>query len=397
MIAAGTNSGGGVVADGLPEQSDKLKVVTVLPNLSLSAPMESRFVGILPASDSRVIQMAHRDPSVRALVDNFCDRHGARSTVSVLALDEDAPTGIKNLATLVSFRNVVAMSCILAGYQRAIGNPNVFWTLYSDYFDFFPFGPTKDGKELLHIGMALNCVESPKGFRGQLQPELPKMGRLMQAEPDETVFELLLSAWRKRFEKGRKDWASNRLFRSLATAYHAASLPKKNHFWFYDLGVNIALWVSAMEILVHPGRDGSADLPAVLNLLSKAKLERPILDKPRRITFRGQVQRTGGPGYCYWRLYRARNDFLHGNPVTPFSALFRPEGGQRVLTHIAPLVYNVALLCHFDYFEKSARSRLRAIRALDFSRMFVLSPLKKAFEHILSDSESEHSHLARGF
>jgi hypothetical protein len=55
--------------------------------------------------------------------------------------------------------------------------------------------------------------------------------------------------------------------------------------------------------------------------------------------------------YLYWEIYRARNDFLHGNPVSrerlfPFKNDKRPP-----LPHLAPLIYKTALLGFLERFQ----------------------------------------------
>ena len=45
--------------------------------------------------------------------------------------------------------------------------------------------------------------------------------------------------------------ARRRLFRALQVAYQASATPIKNQATIHDLGVGIALWVSALEVLVH--------------------------------------------------------------------------------------------------------------------------------------------------
>jgi hypothetical protein len=42
----------------------------------------------------------------------------------------------------------------------------------------------------------------------------------------------------------------------------------------YDWGRVVSLWVSAFEILVHPGGNGRADEAKVLNMLSQIKWRR---------------------------------------------------------------------------------------------------------------------------
>ena len=164
-----------------------------------------------------------------------------------MVIHKDAPKRILDISALASFRNIFAICRILQSWQFSIGSPNAFGTRFSDYDDFYPFSPTRDGKELLHLGFALNSLETPENFCGQIYPDLPSVDNDLHYAHDENLFDLLKRAWVDRFEKGRRGWKSNKLFRSLAIAYHASSLPKKNGLWFYDFGVSVALWISAIE------------------------------------------------------------------------------------------------------------------------------------------------------
>src|SRR5436190_10610949 len=91
----------------------KLNVVFVLPNLQLKSPVETNYVGILPDSDPRVLEIARRNTAVDALINNFSDNHQSKISVSVMVLHKDAPKSIAGLVALVSFRNIIAISCVL--------------------------------------------------------------------------------------------------------------------------------------------------------------------------------------------------------------------------------------------------------------------------------------------
>lgn len=126
-------------------------------------------------------------------------------------------------------------------------------------------------------------------------------------------------------------------------AYQAALLPSSFLESIYDIGVGIGLWVSAFECLVHGGI-GSVRLSDVLALFPRLRWNISSLNAQSYIL----CQRHGGTsvsfvGKLYEELYHARNDFLHGNPVTAGSIFpiitSRTVGFQSV----APLVYGAAL------------------------------------------------------
>jgi hypothetical protein len=243
----------------------------------------------------------------------------------------------------------------------------------------------------LHKGHALYAYDAADDFRGQSNPDLPVKHFAMRIGYDEHLFGFLRQVWVNRFEKGRKDWRSNKLFRSLAVAYHACSLPKRNSLWFYDVGVNLALWIGAFESLTHPGRRGRTDLPTVLHLLERAKFSDSAVKRRRRITYRRVVTTGNGAEYLYWRLYNARNAFLHGNPVTPKTALYSNPHRPSSLLSVAPLLYAVALLCFFDWFNKPTSIKKQKAGWIgieeDFKRHFTTSRLEKSLKQIFAGND----------
>jgi hypothetical protein len=59
------------------------------------------------------------------------------------------------------------------------------------------------------------------------------------------------------------------LMRSLNMAYHASLLPAGTDTTFYDVGRVVSLWVSAFEILVHPGGSGQANRDKVFEMVER--------------------------------------------------------------------------------------------------------------------------------
>ena len=65
-------------------------------------------------------------------------------------------------------------------------------------------------------------------------------------------------------------WSDNALFRSLNMAFRAAEMPAWNDITVYDVGRSVALWVSAFEILAHPGPEGDTSMRQVYELIERA-------------------------------------------------------------------------------------------------------------------------------
>jgi hypothetical protein len=110
----------------------------------------------------------------------------------------------------------------------------------------------------------------------------------------------------------------------------------------YDWGRVIADWVSAFEILVHPGADGRADERQVLEMLSQVEWRRGKLietSHPVKIGRSAPSDRTLAE-WLYHRLFKLRNDYLHGNPVDARG--FEMENGTSIL-HVPAALYRMAL------------------------------------------------------
>jgi hypothetical protein len=114
---------------------------------------------------------------------------------------------------------------------------------------------------------------------------------------------------------------------------------------FYGWGRAVALWVSAFEILAHDGRH--ADFQRVMSLLGRVQwLRQPLRVQDRPIVYRKQSVRTNLACVIYERLYRARCDFLHGNPVT--DTTLKLENSQRPVERFAAPLFRLALTAFLD-------------------------------------------------
>jgi hypothetical protein len=188
-------------------------------------------------------------------------------------------------------------------------------------------------------------INRPDHFRGQRAPYLPTSHGLSFGI-DKTILAGCLRLWDRRFIRNRQEWTTRVLFRSLEIACQASRIPAVGTRTptIHDMGVGIALWVSAFEILSHP-RTSNANLGTVLDLLSKAdwlnstlKAAKFQVEYPKK-TFRAinWAQR------FYHELYRARNDFLHGNRVAAGRLFPDRRSGGPTLLHCAPLLFRAAL------------------------------------------------------
>ena len=337
-------------------------LIVVLPNLTLKKPAEFPPFAFVPNDDQRLIEIRKTSKPAAALLDNFASNFGRPCNPSALIVDKSAPSNFQDWTAIVDLRNAFAIATICRSWQFAIGSLNVWWPLYSDYFDFYPFHPANDGFGLVHSGPGLSSHNDAAEFIGQPQVDIPSGQQWnFDVTPDEGLMPALIDAWKKRILRKRRDWKTDALFRSLAVAFRAARLAKGSDNQMFDLGIQLSLWVSAHECLVHPGRRGRADLNAVWDLLGKRNWSYGRLrDKFRLRHIRSRPGHTPPLNYVqrlYFRLHRARNAFLHGNPVKRDLLFIGKTKSDSVFIQVAPLVYQTALEAHLLPQQKLRRRR----------------------------------------
>lgn len=317
------------------------KYILALHNLPIVEPIGNEFIKIVPFDDSLVVQMRKDTESFDLFVKSFIDQFKRPSKPSFLFFNSsEDPT----LELLVSFRNALAISSVTKAWGNYIGHGRQGEHYkYSDYFDFYPYSLTKDKKYLYSNTPSTMSLDDPKKFLGQTAPGIAKASEKKDFY-DEEIFNALLDRWCEYFVQNKKrKWSLIALFRSLEMAYRASALPYGNNGTIHDYGANICLWVSAFEILLHPGTN-SVGYKDVLSLLEKYKSHINRIGYKRYRAKLGKktvaltlVQKT------YYEMHVARNNFLHGNPVS-FKDLFPASNTTYpILNFCAPLLYKCAL------------------------------------------------------
>jgi hypothetical protein len=111
-------------------------------------------------------------------------------------------------------------------------------------------------------------------FKGQSSPALFRTS-LGDSDMDGPLLGELMVRWQRRYESPEPAWQDIALMRSLNMAYQASLLPAGTDTTFYDVGRIVSLWVSAFEILVHPGGNGQANRDKVFELIESTPWEIP--------------------------------------------------------------------------------------------------------------------------
>ncbi|MCA3632767.1 MAG: hypothetical protein INF16_08250 [Methylobacterium sp.] len=151
-----------------------------------------------------------------------------------------------------------------------------------------------------------------------------------------------MAGQRRHYAASKPAWEDVALMRSLNMAYQASLLPAGIDTTFYDIGRMLILWVSAFEILVHPGGSGQASCKQVFDLIERtpwaprSKIGQAIHDTGGK----AKIKRSFA-SWLYERLYYCRNDFIHGNPVDS-SSLLLSTPQQSIFEYVA-LLYSIAL------------------------------------------------------
>jgi len=332
------------------------EIIFLLPNLGLRESFGNDKIAIVPDNDLRVVEIVSSSKIAKSLVNNFENQFRRKMRPALLLLRKNAPAKLREIDTIVGFRNILAICSIIKGHEHSLTATFVAYPIYSDYFDFYPISISRKNDGFITSSPSiLGFNDEARNFRGQTSPSLANPGHI-NADPDKQLFPLLEKAWKRRFVSRRiGEWQTTALFRSLEMAYQATTMPFKNHSTIYDFGSSASLWVSAFEILSHP-RTGKADLNTVLKLLGKYDWsDKRVKRKAYKVKYRGQELWVNLVQKLYKELYDTRNAFLHGNPVR--SSRLYPFKNKKVhpITRFAPLIYKVGLLSFLDQFKPKTK------------------------------------------
>lgn len=327
--------------------------IWALPNIDLDKPVESPLFALVPASDPRVERLKREHGNFQTFMSRFQDTRGSRIAPTLIIRRTDAPELFRKLDVAASFRDLLVASTVPLARSRAIIDEQTLYRVtYSSFFWVYPWMLDKHNENITAHTPAMLALDDVDQFRGYSSPELSRT-TLRRRDFDEPLLQELLRRWIARYETTNPQWANVALFRSLNMAHHACLLPAGADAVIHDDGRMAGLWTAAFEILVHPGGDGRANLKKVFELLQKV----PWIDK----------QNEGKSLACwlYNHIYSCRNDFLHGNPVTPENLLL-PESGRPLASHAATL-YRLALSSFLDLAWKEPLPEVEDVQAFSAS------------------------------
>jgi len=329
------------------------QMVFVLPNLELeqanrkTEPLTLGLDGIaiVPTADERVEAVRSWSSAADRFLDSFHDGNGNAIDPPVLvATNEWLELFQKDAEPVIAFRNAVAMSAVLLARARG---PSGSWlgTSWSDSYDYHPAQLRLDGSKFDLRTPALNSI----GFQLKGLSITPDLGlpRNRLGPLDDALGLRLGRIWRMRYIQRRSLKKTARVFRSLETAYEAASVGFKNYSSLVELGMDAVYWANAIEVLAMPPEGDVLKWDSV-RLIGEFDWDEPELGKRKYWVGKGKKQtRMNLAQRLFLHLYTARSKFVHGDSVS--EKLLLPHGPEAPsILSLASTLYRTALLTVLD-------------------------------------------------
>lgn len=379
--------------------------IVALPNISLEKSIEGGFFRLCSCSDSRLRQIKKKHKSFDQFLSGFTDTFG-RSISPAVILIEKKKLQLKNRVSaefIASFRNIIATSIVPNQWALSFLSESGSRILYSDYFSIYPWMIDRDYEHVIANTPGQLAIDEARKFRGQQSPQLSVM-HAKDFDFDRQLLCSLLKIWNHHIHDETPTWENIALFRSLNMAYEAMRFPAETLISQHDVGRMIGLWVSAFEILAHPGNEKIYWLD-IAQELESINLASAYLPKTKyEVKVGKKVFSFMVLGYLYCLLYNTRNDFMHGNPIRDDSLVV--PGSDRRLGSIAPILYRMVLAKHINHIwaesapESDNTNALRACFARKYAFLQGQTTAEQAlalslFSHEKAKEERRKARLAR--
>lgn len=298
------------------DQMDKWKPVLALPNLDMRGAIECDHAAILSPVDPRVEKLRTDHPNLTTFLSKFRGQFGEQVWPSLLLLHTDAPPSCYTAEAVTAFRDVISLSVVPYARSARLRFDKAHDLAFTNTFQFYPWMLDKNYEDMILTNPANLHVHLLSEFHGQSFPEQGHTS-IMERDIDLPLAKELLNRWVVRFTAATVEWKDKALFRSLNMANEAGRIPALTAGVFYDAGRQLALWVSAYEIVAHPGGQGQSNFGTVSALLENVKWLNPKLAAVAHTIPNKTPQVKQLATWICRRVYDLRNDFLHGNDVDP--------------------------------------------------------------------------------
>lgn len=360
-------------AFGMAERWDLL---FTLPNLAVPVPtlFEKDGYVICSGDDPRLNDLAADAGNTTAakMLTQFRTARGESYRPACFLIRANIPVKKRDAEAIRAFRNLCAISSTTTAF--AVGLESHYAAQWRTHWsDQFKFGHFIAGQS----GWIQTLDGASKGADNKIpvqQPD-PQFGKPSNwsLAVDEPLLDRLFRCWRRCYLKKKDRRKIGRLFRSLEVAFHASLYPADGMTSINDIGTRIALWVSAFEVLGHPGT-GAVNKRIVQKLISDAPFSsKEVTAKRYMISYQGAKVRVTLPEALYDDLYWARNQFLHGMPVRGTMLRYRQSKDYAPLLNIAPALFNAALVAYLNRIGVAGGPT-------EFKRKFTIKDLKKYFK-----------------
>ncbi|MGG7581828.1 hypothetical protein [Rhizobium sp. Nf11,1] len=238
--------------------------IAVLPSVDVhTTRLGGAHIALIGSTDSRYRTCIETNQHLKGFLDSFTGSHGEAIRPSLIVISSEYE-GKPLSHAIASFRDIVVASVVLDVRVVSVLSHNNRGPFYSSSFDNYPW-MISDREDRLHaITPALSAIHRLKDFRGLASPAVP-IHRIDNGHVHEGLFKGLYRLWERQFIDEQDEWEPRSILRSLNMATAAMQVPTTSIVeTLFDWGRVIALWVSAFEILVHPGGSERADEAKVL-------------------------------------------------------------------------------------------------------------------------------------
>ena len=309
----------------------------VLSNVSVSEAIEAECAAFVPPEDPRICAIDREHPIHAKFLKRFTDAFENKLSPTILLLSPSASPTYATVNSVASIRDVLSLSVVPGARAQHMCRGHGPGIYFSSAFDFYPWMLDREYQNLICHTPAVLGTHVVEQFRGQRSPGITACN-LRRDDLDAPIWTALIRRWGSAY--GTNEPKEGSLMRSLNMAHHACQLPANQDTRHFDYGRQIALWVSAFEILAHP-QEGKVDKSTVCKLLDQA----PWTQEQNRTKTRGveahRDRHLTLPAHLYLRMNDVRNDYVHGNPIT--SEALDVPGTERILADFAAPLYRMAL------------------------------------------------------
>jgi hypothetical protein len=289
--------------------------VVAMPAVSLPHAVEAGNTAVVPFADARYQELIAAQPQVRRFLESFRTAFGHRLQPAIVIRDRAAER--IQAEDLAAFRNMIALAAVIkARTDRSVHRFGGQGPVYAGLFELYPVNLAVDAETVMvQTAAEFGMDDDLEHFQGQPDP-VYIYPQNVAPELDKVLLSSLVALWLSHPAGEDEGRFRRRIYRSLETAYHALASPFLNLGSQYDHALSLSLWVSAFEILV--ARAGNVSASDVERLIGRVRWSHPALHSDVVESLRGPRpgRPVSRPVQVYERLYKVRNESLHGGVIS---------------------------------------------------------------------------------